>query len=321
MKAEKFIKLIIDYEHIDISENWVAFSISRTLEHTIKSEGIVSRNIWNEFLKDPFSIIAHNKIMKDNIVLLKQDELSSCAVFKHILSDYDSILDIDMERDFNYSSYKADPNLAVCHIEYVSYQTSKNNDNCRDFHYLTNLDKDVVYYDNYIDLPFIVEGKDTEGIFKTLSNMIKNYPQYFEIIPIKKSAHQTREDYIQAFDNVIDAINDSYIPLFDDFSAPTPEFMQALGTLKFYPPQFTDFNQFFVLTKKYVDLDNWGISDKKFSLILNLAILKSCFQDIVAEDLFKLFPLEEKIAQSIALDYHLKPKNTNNSIDIKKFKI
>lgn len=314
MKAEKFIKLVVDYEHIDISPEWVAFSVSRTLEHTTKLEGIVDRATWNQFLQDPFSTIDYKKIISNHIILLKEEDFPTCPLFNQTFQkDYTGIMNLDMETEFNYSSYKENPDKPISHAKYLSYKIFSSYDNCRDFHYLTNLNNEVVYYNTYIDLPFVGEGQDTEGIFKSLLNMLQNYPESFTMIPLPSAYHKTREEYIQGFENAIDAINDPYIASENDFSAPTPEFMQALGTLKFMPAHFKDFHEFFVCTKKYVEVDDTDIANRKFSLILSLAMLKSFFNDVVSEEFYQFFPEEYKIAKSVALDYKLKPKNNDQT--------
>lgn len=315
MKAEKLIKLSIDYEHIDISPNWVAFSISRTLENTHTISGITHRDNWNLFLEDPFSIIPSKKILNDKLVLLKEDNFSQLSVFKNVLEKNFDFLEID-DNDFSYSSYQQHPDYSVYRLNYISHKTYDVRNNCGEFYYLSDLDNQVIYFELKIDLPYLTETKANEALFKNLLDLSKNF-EGMEIIASNKTLHPEKYDLIQSFENVIDSINDPYIANFNDFCAPSPEFTESIGTLKFNLPGFTQFNDFFELTKKYVTLDSFDITEQKMGLILTLAVLHSQLNTMIHEDLFNLFPEEYKIAQCISLEHKLKPKD----IHIKKMKI
>ena len=154
MKIEKNIKLVVDFENIEISPNWVAFSMSRTLENTVKYEGIVRTETWNNFLKDPFSIIPYKEIVKDNkIVLLKKDNISSLSVFKNVLDNDFDFLEID-DNDFSYKSYKENPDYSIYRLNYLAHKTYDNRNNCRNFYFLSDLDYNVAYFELNIDLPY-----------------------------------------------------------------------------------------------------------------------------------------------------------------------
>lgn len=317
MKVEKNIKLSIGYENIEISPNWVAFSISRTLENTVNYQGIVRTETWNNFLKDPFSIIPYKEIVKDNkIVLLKQDNLSSLSVFKNVLDNDFDFLEID-DNDFSYDSYKKNPDYSIYRLNYLAHQTYDNRNNCHHFYFLSDLDRNVAYFELIIDLPYLNESKYNKAIFENLLNLLNNYSDLIQVIPSNKDLYKNNSDFIQAFENIIYSIDNPYISDENDFSAPQPEFLQSIGTLKFKIPGFNKFNEFFEITKKYVEIDSLDISKQKVGIIITLAVLHSHLNDIVHEDLFNLFPDEYKIAQAISLEYKLTPKNYST----KKLKI
>ncbi len=320
MKAEKFIKLTVDYDYLDISENWVAFSITRTLENTYKTTGITDRESWNNFLNDPFTMIANNQIKKDKIVMVNKTLVSELQVFKNQHDENFDFLEID-DNDFSFDVYKKNPEFSIFNIDYISHKVFDNQKNCRDFYYLSNLDKEVVYYKIIVDLPFLTETLNNKVIFSNLIELIQlesnNEIPFMEINSFNSTLYSTKKDFLQAFNNVLDSIENPYIADENDFCAPAPEFMSSIGILNFNIPNFNEYHDFFKLTQKYVEIDNLGISEKKFGLILSLAILKSKLDCVIVEDLFQLFPEENKIANMVALDY--KKKKKNNSF--KKLKI
>lgn len=106
MKVEKFVKLTVDFEHIDISPEWVAFSVSRTIEGTYTQKGIINRNAWNNFLEDPFSTIDRNKVITHDIILIDSEVLNSQPSFKKIMLDEESENLLDFYQDFDYEVYK-----------------------------------------------------------------------------------------------------------------------------------------------------------------------------------------------------------------------
>ena len=172
MKAEKFIKLTVDYDYLDICENWVAFSITRTLENTYTTKGITDRESWNNFLNDPFTMIANNQIKKDKIVMVNKTLVSDLQVFKNQHDENFDFLEID-DNNFSFDVYKKNPEFSIFNIDYVSHKVFDNQKNCRDFYYLSNLDKEVVYYKIIVDLPFLTETLNNKAIFSNLIELIQ----------------------------------------------------------------------------------------------------------------------------------------------------
>lgn len=152
-------------------------------------------------------------------------------------------------------------------------------------------------------------------MFSTLHSLLQL--DNFDMVPFYKNSHTTKQDYLEGFLNAIDSIDDPYIGEENDFCAPAPEFMSEIGSLSFKIPGFTDFDEFFQLTKQYVGLDNMGICEKNFSLIITLAILNSFYGEQITEEFFQRFGEDYKISQCISMEYKLKPKNNN----IKRAKI
>lgn len=179
------------------------------------------------------------------------------------------------------------------------------------------MNDNVTYFEFTILIPykFISEKKENRIIFSTLHTLLER--DNFDMIPFHEHGHSTKKDYIEGFSNAIDGIDHPYVGSENDFCAPAPEFMNEIGSLKFTIPNFTDFNEFFSITKQYVELDNMGICEKNFSLIMNLAILKIFYGDDISEQFFQRFGEDYKLAQCVAMEYKFKPKNNH----IKKIKI
>lgn len=81
-----------------------------------------------------------------------------------------------------------------------------------------------------------------------------------------------------------------------------------MGFFEFMPLSFPDFDKLFNVANQYIHVYAC-ISDEKFSLIINLALLKISFPDIISENFYQQFPHENKLANSISLDFKLAKNN------------
>lgn len=308
MKVEKFVKLTVDYDSIDISPEWVAFSISRTLDNTYTKEGITDRATWNTYLQDPFSTVPDNKIKNHDFVLIDPQILQTQPGFKKIMLDEDSENLLGLDNGFDYNIYKNNPHCVIYKQDYIA---QKDSGKYPEFYFLSDLNDKVAYFEFTIYIPygFIAETQENRIVFSTLHDLLQL--DNFDIIPIYKDIHNNKKEYMEGFLNAIYGIDEPYVGSENDFCAPQPEFMNEIGSLKFTIPGFTDFDEFFTITKKYVGLDNMGICEKNFSFIMNLAILKTYYSEHVPEEFFNRFGEDYKMAQCVALEYKLKPKNDN----------
>lgn len=313
MKVQKLIPLTIEYESSIICDNWIAFKILRTLENTYLLEGVTDTNTWNQFLKDPFSTIPSQKIIKNDLVFISPEILAEYPNFDDIILSEEKTYSIfKNESTFQYDLFKKYPHYKLFKKNSIAI---KNSFRELEYYYLSDLDNNVSYYETFIQLPSIPEIEKNKNIFLTLLNLLEN--ETIEILPLYNAIHETKANYIEAFKNILHKIENPYVSNNDDFCAPEPEFMNGIGMLKFNIPDFFEFNDFFKITKKYVELDIFDVCEKNFPLILNLSIFKTFYDNLISEEFFSIFPEEYKIAQSVSLEYKLKPKN----IQTKKIKI
>lgn len=310
MRAEKFVKLTVDYDSIDIGSEWVAFNISRTLENTYTKTGITDKATWNTYLQDPFSTVPDNKTKIHDLILVDPEFLQYQPSFNKIMLDEDSenLFGQYQYNGFDYNIYK---NNLHCNIYKHDYIAQKDSGKAPEFYYLTDLNDKVCYFEFtlYIPYSFIGETQENRIVFSTLHELLQS--DNFDMVPIYKDMYNNKKQYLEGFLNAIYGIDEPYVGTENDFCAPQPEFMNEIGSLKFTIPGFTDFDEFFNLTKKYAPLDSFSICEKNFSSIMNLAILKTFYGDSVSEEFFQRFGEDYKLAQCIAMEYKLKPKNDN----------
>lgn len=247
------------------------------------------------------------------------DNYSFCLLNENQLNDYPNFDDICFGENKNLSLI----NLRSEHK--ISFDLITNNQDKKLFiydsiitqasslsnstilHLLKNLDNTIAYWEPGFYLPSIYQSIDNLPIFENIFNLLNKYPNLFSI----KNIDYDYNSIIKNLEDGIYEIKNPYIPNENDFSAPYPSIDSSLGFFKFNPQNFNDFDKLFNIATKYISLKNC-LTDENISLIINLALLKISFPEMICEEFYQIFSNENKKANSIVLDWKLANKNISN---------